>query len=115
MKLKIYDKPLFIEELVFEIRPDLVDAYLEADYRFFASKMEGIKGYLGFEIWVSGTKPGYVRNIIFREDKGFFEAVDENWIKQADQQLKAKLGEENVRLVEASHTVNQMYLAREFR
>ena len=115
MELKRYETPLVVEELVFQVNPDLVNRYLEGDFTCFTQGLETWPGFMGTEIWVSMDRPGYVRNIVFWKDKASFEAVDPAWVAEADARLKALMGEGNLTLLEASHTVNQMGLAQEYR
>lgn len=115
MELKKYEKPLFVEELVFQVDPELLESYLDGDFECFTLGLEKYPGFSGSQIWVSQDRPGYVRNIIFWEDEASMKAVDPAWIAAADARLNAMLGEGKLTLLEAAHTVNRMGLAREYR
>lgn len=108
MQLTTYAKPLFVEELVFEVKPDKIQDYLKADYEIFTKELSACKGFVGSEIWVSKTKPGYVRNIVFWEDIESFREVDSAWVARADAKLKSLIGEDNIRFVESAHAKNEM-------
>lgn len=115
MELKKYETPLVVEELVFQVNPERLEAYMDGDYEIFTRGLEQYPGFAGSEIWVSADRPGYVRNIVFWADLASFQAVDTAWVIQADAKLKAMVGEGNMRLVEESHTLNQMLKVREYR
>ena len=89
MQRKKYENPLIVEELVFQIAPELLDRYLEGDFTCFTQ---------GLEKW-----------------PGFMEAVDPNWVAEADARLGALMGEGNIKLLEVAHAANQMTLVQEYR
>ena len=47
MELKVYDKPQFIEELVFRIAPGQVEHYLELEQELFSEPLSHRAGFLG--------------------------------------------------------------------
>ena len=69
MQRKKYENPLIVEELVFQIAPELLDRYLEGDFTCFTQGLEKWPGFMGSEVWVSSDRPGYVRNIVYWKDK----------------------------------------------
>lgn len=115
MQLRKYETPLVVEELVFQVNPDCLETYLDGDYEIFTKVLEQYPGFAGSEIWVSADRPGCVRNIVFWKDRASFQAVDTAWVIQADARLAALVGEGNMKLVEQSHTLNQMLKVREYR
>lgn len=115
MQRKKYENPLIVEELVFQIAPELLDRYLEGDFTCFAQGLEKWPGFMGSEVWVSSDRPGYVRNIVYWKDKASLEAVDPNWVAEADARLGALMGEGNIKLLEVAHAANQMTLVQEYR
>ena len=115
MKLTNYEQPLVVEELVFQIDPDRLQAYLDGDFEIFTKGLEKYPGFCGSEIWVSADRPGYVRNIVFWKDQQSFQAVDSAWTIQADAELAALVGEGKMKLIEQSHTINQMMKVRDYR
>ena len=60
MELRVNEPGLFIEELVFQIRPELVKRYVELEYEIMAKELAGLDGFCGWQIWVSETNPGRV-------------------------------------------------------
>ena len=115
MQLKRYEKPLLVEELVFQINPDLIDRYLDGDYACFTQGLSQYPGFMGSAVWVSQDRPGYVRNIVYWKDRESFQAVDPAWVAEMDARLQELMGEGNIQMIEAAHTVNQMGLAQEYR
>ena len=115
MNLMKYADPLIVEELVFQVDPDRLEVYLDGDYEIFTKGLEQYPGFCGSEIWVSADRPGYVRNIVFWKDRESFQAVDTAWVIQADAKLNALVGEGKMKLIEQTHTVNQMLKVREYR
>ena len=57
MELRVNEPGLFIEELVFQIRPELVKRYVELEYEIMAKELAGLDGFCGWQIWVSETNP----------------------------------------------------------
>ncbi len=47
MELRVNDPGLFIEELVFQIRPELVKRYVELEYEIMAKELAGLDGFPG--------------------------------------------------------------------
>lgn len=57
MQRKKYENPLIVEELVFQIAPELLDRYLEGDFTCFTQGLEKWPGFMGSEVWVSSDRP----------------------------------------------------------
>lgn len=115
MKLVKYEQPQVVEELVFQVDPQRLEVYLDGDYDIFTKGLEQYPGFCGSEIWVSADRPGYVRNIVFWKDLESLNGVDTAWVIQADAKLSALVGEGKMKLLEQSHTINQMMKVREYR
>ena len=115
MQRKKYEHPPIVEELVFQVNPELVDRYLDGDFTCFTQGLEKWPGFLGSEVWASADRPGYVRNIVYWKDKASLEAVDPVWVAEADARLNALMGGGNLKLLEVAHAVNQMTLVQEYR
>ena len=70
MELKIYEKPQFIEELVFRIAPGQVERYLELEAELFSEPLSHRAGFLGGETWVSQDREGGSDLPLFLGERG---------------------------------------------
>ena len=105
-------EPQFVEELVFKMDPEHVDAYIRADEQSWGALLSSVPGYLGGEIWESISEPGVVHNIIYWDKIESLESVSKELCAQADAKLNELLGGVKVDFVEvrhASHPMRRIY------
>ncbi|MEI7884529.1 MAG: TIGR03792 family protein [Clostridia bacterium] len=115
MKLKKFKQPLVVEELVIQVRPDLLERWFELDHQLWTLNLAKCAGFAGKEIWVSKEVPGEVTAIIYWNSLEEWKSIDEKWLIAIDQGIFAELGKENVRLVREIHHENQKYKVSEYR
>lgn len=108
-------KPQFIEELIFQVDPDYIDAYIEADYETFGKTLSHYPGYLGGEVWISKDHPGIVHNIIFWESEDALKAIPGDVAAEQDARLIAMVGEGRITFIEARHSTCPMEKIAEVR
>ena len=69
MELRVNEPGLFIEELVFQIRPELVKRYVELEYEIMAKELAGLDGFCGWQIWVSAVSSTHI-DVYKRQGRG---------------------------------------------
>lgn len=115
MEQTVWKRPAFVEYLVFQVQPDLLEQYLDIDHELFGQGLAQFPGFLGSQVLLSATRPGEVHSLIFWESKECLEAVPQAFIQETDRELNRRLGEGNLTLLRCAHQENELYLAREFR
>ncbi|MDB0439484.1 TIGR03792 family protein [Clostridioides difficile] len=115
MKLKSFERPLFIEELTFRINTNLIEKYLQLDYEIWVKGLELLEGFAGSEIWISESNPGEVTSIIYWTDYKYYKNIDKDWLSDRKKMMSELMGEENVEFVRAEHDVNKKYKLREYK
>ena len=104
MELRVNEPGLFIEELVFQIRPELVKRYVELEYEIMAKELAGLDGFCGWQIWVSETNPGRVTSLYFWKDQV--------WLSGKKNEITRAFGAENMTFVRAGHETDRRYQMR---
>lgn len=108
MKLKKYESPQAVEELVFKVKPELIDKWVELDYEIWTKGLAQWPGFAGKEIWINRDKPGIVTAVVYWSDYSLWKSVDETWLAETDERFTRAFGAENVSLVRELHTERQM-------
>lgn len=112
MKLRVHEPGLFIEELVFQIRPELVDRYVELEYEIMAKELAGRDGFCGWQIWVSETNPGRVTSLYFWSSQASHRNLDQEWLSGKKDEIARVFGAENMTFVRAGHETDRRYQMR---
>lgn len=111
----VYDRPLFIEELVFQVKPELVEHYLDLEKEIFSAPLAEMPGFRGAETWVSGDRPGVVSSFYFWESEEAYHNLDQAWLNGQKAKMDREMGAEDLRFLAAGHTVERRFKAREYR
>ncbi len=114
MELKIYEKPQFIEELVFRIAPGQVERYLELEAELFSEPLSHRAGFLGGETWVSQDREGEVTSLYFWESEEAYHALDQVWLGGQKEKMGQLMGEDAA-FVRAGHAEDRRFRVREYR
>ncbi|MCD7995095.1 MAG: hypothetical protein LUK37_26275 [Clostridia bacterium] len=112
MELRVNEPGLFIEELVFQIRPELVKRYVELEYEIMAKELAGLDGFCGWQIWVSETSPGRVTSLYFWRDHASYRSIDQEWLSGKKDEISRVFGAENMTFVRAGHETDRRYQMR---
>ena len=112
MELRVNEPGLFIEELVFQIRPELVKRYVELEYEIMAKELAGLDGFFGWQIWVSETNPGRVTSLYFWKDHASYRNLDQEWLSGKKDEITRAFGAENMTFVRAGHETDRRYQMR---
>ena len=115
MDLKKYKKPEAIEHLLFEVKPELVDQFVELDFEIWTKKLSQYPGFLAKETWVSKDVIGEVATIIYWSDYALWKAIDHNELIELDRIFTEAMGKENFRIKRAFHDENQFYKIMEYK
>ncbi|EQF23437.1 hypothetical protein QEW_3524 [Clostridioides difficile CD160] len=115
MKLKVFEKPLFVEELTFRINTNLIEKYLQLDYEIWIKGLELLEGFAGSEIWISKSNPGEITSIIYWTDYKYYKNIDKNWLYDRKRKMSELMGEGNLEFIKAEHEVNKRYKLREYK
>lgn len=57
MQRKKYENPLIVEELVFQIAPELLDRLFGRGLYLLYAGAGKVAGFMGSEVWVSSDRP----------------------------------------------------------
>lgn len=109
MKLETFDKQVAVEQLLFQVKPDLVDAFIQLDHELWTAVLEQYPGFAGKEVWVSQTVPGQVMSIIYWEDYEAWKAIDHQVLVDTDREFGQRFGTDNFQLIGEHHNDNQFF------
>jgi uncharacterized protein (TIGR03792 family) len=115
--LRTFDPPHSVEVMVFEVRSDTVDAWLEADHEIWTlPESERFEFYVDKDVWVSpGTEWTRVTLVITWSDEAAWKAIDPDWVAAQQEFFDEVVGAETYRLVHEEHEVRAHYRVRSFR
>ncbi len=113
--LNKFDKPLFVEELTFWVRPELLEKYIEIDAELWVPALCTRKGYLGGEVWVGEEGTGEVLMLCFWEDYEDFATLDKAWESDMKTKTEAAIGEGNMRFIGQMQQSKRRWKVREYR
>lgn len=115
MKLHTYKPGLFIEELVFQVKPELIEQYVELEYKIMAKELAKLDGFDSWQIWESETNAGEVTSLYFWNDYESYQNIDQKWLFQKKDEITEAFGAENLTFVKAGHESNRRYQLRSFK
>lgn len=91
-----YDKAPYIEELVFRVKPELLEQYVSLNGSHWIPALSARKGFLGGELWVGEEGTGEVAVIYFWEHYEDFTGLDQEWLAGMKRKAGEAMGEGNV-------------------
>lgn len=113
MKLKKLEKPIAVEELTFQITPEMIDQWIEKENEIWTTALEKCEGFLGKEYWINDDVPGEVTIIMYWTDASCFINLPKEWHVEIDKQMEKAFPDEHVKFVRAGHVGNQKYITFE--
>ena len=115
--LRTFDPPHAVEVMVFEVRSDTVDGWLEADHEIWTlPESERFEFYVDKDVWVSpGTEWTRVTLVITWSDEAAWKAIDPDWVAAQQEFFDEVVGADTYRLVHEAHEVRARYRVRSFR
>lgn len=115
MKLNRFEKPSAVEELVFRVKPELVEKFIEIDHEIWTKYLANCPGFESKEVWVSDTKPGEVTSIIYWSDYALWKQISEEEMAEVQKKFDELMGLENYEFVCAPHESSQKYRICEYK
>ena len=115
MELKKFETPYAIEQLVFRVKPELIDSWIETDYEIWTKGLAEWPGFAGKEIWISSDRPGEVTAVVYWTDYKLWKAVDVEWLAETENKFAEAFGPGNAELIGEGHNENQMLKVCEIR
>ena len=104
-----------VEYLVFEVKPELVDQFLELDHEYWTLFLKDQPGFISKEVWVNKSKPGEVSMITYWNTMEEWKSIPVEKLIEINTELTETFGKENFKLVGEIHKENALYKVREYR
>ena len=105
----------YLEYLIFEVSPALIDTFIDLDHRHWTLFLKDQPGFISKDVWVNRTKPGEVSTITCWRSKQDWEAVPVERVIEIGAKFQEALGAENFKLIKRVHEQNDLYKVREYR
>jgi uncharacterized protein (TIGR03792 family) len=115
MELTKFEKPMAVEHLLFKVKPELVDKFIELDHEIWTKQLSQYPGFVSKEVWVSKSVPGEVATIIYWSDINLWKAIDHHELIETDKKFTEAIGEGNAELYKAWHEESQFYKVTEYK
>lgn len=114
MQQYTFEKPQFIEELTFRMKPECVQGFIRVAKEHWLVGLANQKGFLGGEIWVGEKGTGEVAEYYFWESYEDYASLDKEWL--ADMKRTAGIATEGYGIARIpSLSEGRKYRACEFR
>ncbi len=109
---RIYEKGQAVEYLVFNMKEELVDRFIELDRAIWTEELAKQAGFISKEVWINRKKGGEVTTILYWNSLAEWKAIDHHWLMEVDKRFTALMGEGSFTLT-AVHEGNDFYRVRE--
>ncbi|ONI47073.1 hypothetical protein AN644_01735 [Candidatus Epulonipiscium fishelsonii] len=113
MKLTRFENPDAVEHLVFKVKPELVEKFIELDHEIWTKELEKCPALVSKEVWVA--KDGELHSIICWSSYEEWKAIDHDALSETQKRFDDAFGAENYEFVAAYHDVNQCYKITEYK
>lgn len=104
-----------VEYLVFEVKPELVDRFIELDHELWTLYLKDMPGFISKEIWVNKSNPGEVSSILYWNTKEEWKSIPIEDLIKRDKMFTEAFGENNFKMIKEIHKENDIYKVREYR
>ncbi len=110
-RLREFDMPAAVEQLVFEVRASSFEQWKELDFEMWTTAMaERSSALLRKEVWVQDCGEWLrVSVVVYWRTLEEWQALDPNWLEAQDAAFVERVGADNVRLVSAGHDTGAHY------
>lgn len=115
MKFETFDKPVAVEQLLFEVNPDRVAEFIQLDHELWTATLEEYPGFAGKEVWLSETVPGQVLSVIYWDDYDAWKAIDHQVLMDTDAAFGERFGADDFKLIGEFHNENQFYKVCQYK
>ena len=110
-----FEKPPYIEELIFRVKPELLEKYIEQNYTHWISALSGKPGFLGGQVWVGEQGTGEVASLYFWENYEDYANLDQTWLSGMKKKSGELMGEGSVQFIGQMKESKKKYLCCEYR
>lgn len=105
-----YAQPPAIEHLVFQVKPERLEAWLELDHELWTlGEARRWPGLLRKEVWLNPAVPGEVHCLIYWSDYRQWMAIDQEWLDETERRFAERFGAGDYRLVRSDHADGVQY------
>lgn len=115
MKIYAFEKPPYIEELTFRVKPELLEKYIEQNYAHWIKGLSDKQGFLGGQVWVGEPGTGEITNLYFWENYEDFTNIDQEWLSGMKKKSGELMGEGSVEFIGQMKQSEKKYLRCEYR
>ena len=110
-----FEKGYAVEYLIFEVRSDLIDKFVELDHQYWTLFLKDQPGFISKEVWVGETNQGEISIIIYWRTLEDWQSIPVEALAETDKKFTAAFGEENFKMAKKVHyTENVAYKVREY-
>lgn len=95
---------MVVELLTFEVRPQVTDAWLEADASVWTAFLETCDGFVRKEVWIDPDRAGEVTVAIWWESMAQWKSVDPETVAEVDARMGDLAVEPTCRSFEVVHS-----------
>ena len=113
LAIKKLNKPQAVEQLQFQVNPELLDRWVELDHEIWTKGLAQWPGFAGKEVWQNSSVPGEVMTVIYWDNYDQWQAIDPQWLQDTDRRFLEAMGSENVKMTGELHLEKQFYKTHE--
>jgi len=114
MEFKKYDNKIAVEQLVFEVKEDKVQEFIDLDQQIWTKELEKWPGFLGKEVWICEEKTMKIMTTVYWRSLEEWKSIDHEKLVETDKKFKEALGSENFVLIRELHKENQYFKIAEY-
>ncbi|MFW5856005.1 MAG: TIGR03792 family protein [Bacillota bacterium] len=115
MEYRKYEKPMAVEQLLFKVKPDLVDKFIKLDHEIWTKALARYPGFVSKEVWVSDTNAGEVMTVVYWEDLESWKSIDHQELNEINERFQEAMGEGNAVLHRELHKESQFYKVTDYK
>ncbi len=115
MEFKKFSNKIAVEQLVFKVKKEKVDEFIELDQKIWTEELAKWPGFLGKEIWISESTPVEIITTVYWRSLKEWKSIDHEKLRETDQKFKKALGENNFELYRELHNEKQFFKVAEYK
>lgn len=109
------EKGYTVEYLVFEVKPELIDRFIDMDHEYWTLFLKEQPGFISKELWVNKSKPGEVIAVICWKSMEAWKSIPPEKLSETDKRFTELFGQENFRMIKVDYFADELYKVREYR
>ena len=99
-----YEQPQAVEHLVFQVKPDSLEAWLALDHELWTlGESQAWPGMVRKQAWLNRLTPGEVHCVIYWRDHQSWMAIAPEWLAANEQRFAERFGADDYRYVRSDH------------